>query len=70
MKRALVAVAVLAGITLTGCATTSEIVKDNNEEVVIPYQGREIHCILTQYDRSASMSCDFERFYKENPGVH
>jgi hypothetical protein len=67
MKRAGIALALIAGITLTGCASPEESVKDDYKEITVEYRERELHCILTTYDRSASVTCDFERFYAENP---
>ena len=67
MKRAGIALVVLAGITLTGCAGEVQKEADKVEEVTITYRERDLHCLSRYYDRSLVMTCDFERFYAENP---
>lgn len=67
MKRAGIVLVVLAGLFMTGCASPEESVKDDYKEITVTYRERDLHCILTTYDRSASVTCDFERFYAENP---
>lgn len=66
MKRAGITAALLGVLVgLSACADTQEEA-DDVKEVTVPYQGRDLHCVSTIYDRSLALSCDFERFYEEN----
>ena len=67
MKRAGIALAVLAGLFMTGCSVDVDKEAEQVEEVTITYRERDLHCLSRYYDRSLVMVCDFERFYAENP---
>jgi len=67
MKKYLGIVIVAGALLMAGCAGIDETVQNNSKEVTTQYRGADLHCIQTNYDRSATLTCDFERFYAENP---
>lgn len=55
-----------AVLTLGACAGT---VEDMSEETAT-YRGRTLHCMVDgEQSQSPLVSCDFERFYQENPDL-
>lgn len=64
MKFALVA---LLFLPLAACSNSQEELSGDEEDVVLQYRGEDIHCLTTGSYRSATLSCDYERFYNENP---
>lgn len=61
-------VALLVSVTLilAGCGATVEDMK----EKTVPYRGRTLYCMATgETENAALVSCDFVRFYHENPDL-
>lgn len=65
MKFALVALLVVPAFA--ACASTEEIVQNDTKEYTTQYRGADLYCVGQAYDRSLALSCDFERFYSDNP---
>lgn len=77
-KQLLIApVALVAALAFGGCGSDSTPVQGKTEatraavlsggDVLISYRGRTIHCIPQWEGTNTLASCDFQRFYKENP---
>ena len=60
-------VGLVAVPALVACAGAEETVQNDTKEVTTTYRGEEIHCLSVVYDRGIGLSCDYERFYNENP---
>jgi len=68
MKKTIIALVGVSALLLTGCSDTFEQdMQQNQDEITFSYRGEDIHCVVTWYDRSASASCDYQRFYAEHP---
>jgi hypothetical protein len=64
MKRGLVAVAVLAGLALTGCATTEN---PDFDETTVDYQGRPLDCVTWQGSHGeVGLTCDFVKYHEQS----
>lgn len=61
MKK-VIAVVVLAGIAMTGCATTEN---PDFDETVVHYDGRDLDCITwTGSHGEVGLTCDFVKYHK------
>jgi hypothetical protein len=70
VKRAGITAALLALLVgMSACGASVQDEADDVEEVVVHYRGEDLNCLSTTYDRSITVTCDFERFYDENPNL-